>query len=59
MVFLIQRSDVDSFAPAKEIDTEYAITLKKAFEKGVEIIPLMAKVSPHEIKIQKVLSFKL
>ncbi len=59
MIYIIQRSDVDIFAPAKEIDPDYALLLKQAYEDGVEIIPLQVKVSPEEIKIQKEIPFEL
>lgn len=59
MLYVIQRSDVDTFAPAKDIDTEYAKTLKKAYAKGVEIIPIQAKVSPEKIELIKELPFEL
>lgn len=59
MLYIIQRMDVSVFAPAKEIDPEYAKTLKKAFEKGVEIIPIQAKVTPEKIELVKELLFKL
>ena len=35
--FLVQRSDCDFFSPAKDIDPEYALLLKKAYKKGVKI----------------------
>ena len=59
MLYVIQRIDVDTFAPAKEIDPEYAKTLKKAYEKGVEIIPVLAKVTPEKIELVKQLPFEL
>lgn len=59
MIYLIQRTDVTIFAPAKEIDPEYAKTLKKAFAQGVEIIPLQAKVSPEKIEIIREIHFEL
>jgi sugar fermentation stimulation protein A len=59
MLYVIQRMDVDIFAPAKNIDPEYAKTLKKAFDKGVEIIPIQAKVSPEKIELIKELPFEL
>ncbi|MFO7830142.1 MAG: DNA/RNA nuclease SfsA, partial [Bacteroidales bacterium] len=51
MLYIIQRMDVEIFAPATDIDPEYAKTLKKAYENGVEIIPLQAKVTPSNIEI--------
>jgi len=59
MLYVIQRMDVDIFAPAKEIDPEYAKTLKKANKKGVEIIPIQAKVTPEKIEFVRELPFEL
>ncbi|MFC2096116.1 DNA/RNA nuclease SfsA [Bacteroidota bacterium] len=59
MLYIIQRKDVDIFAPAKEIDPVYSATLKKAFDQGVEIIPIQAKVTPEKIELIKELPFEL
>lgn len=59
MLYIIQRSDVELFAPAREIDKDYAQTLKRAYESGVEIIPIRVKVSPKEIVLDKVLPYDL
>jgi sugar fermentation stimulation protein A len=59
MLYVIQRTDVDTFAPAWNIDPEYSKTLVDAYKKGVEIIPVQAKVSPEEIKIERELPFVL
>lgn len=59
MLYIIQREDVEIFAPAIEIDPIYAKALKHAFHKGVEIIPLQTKVTPLEISLKKVLPFDL
>ena len=59
MLYIIQRMDVEVFAPAWEIDTEYAHTLKEAHQRGVEIIPLQAEVNPERIKIAGELPFEL
>ena len=59
MLYVIQRTDVEIFAPAWNIDPEYAEALVTAYEKGVEIIPVQAKVSPKEIKIDRELPFDL
>lgn len=59
MVYVIQRTDIDTFGPAWDIDPEYAETLIKAYNHGVEIIPLMAKVSPTQIEIEKEIPFQL
>jgi len=59
MLYIIQRMDVKIFAPAKNIDPEYAKTLIKAYKKGVEIIPIQAKVTPEKIELIKELPFEL
>lgn len=59
MLYVIQRTDVSKFGAAKDIDLEYAKALKKAYESGVEIIPVQAKVTPEEIKIVRQLPFEL
>ncbi len=53
MLYIVQRMDVEIFAPAKEIDPEYAEALKQAIEAGVEIIVMQAKVTPQNIRLIK------
>ena len=59
MVYIVQRIDVNRFAPAKEIDPLYTSTLKRAYEKGVEIIPMQVQVTPEKIELLKELPFEL
>ncbi len=59
MLYVIQRTDVEIFSTAKQIDPEYAKSLKIAFDKGVEIIPLQVKVTPQKIEIIKELPFEI
>lgn len=59
MLYIIQRMDVEIFGPAWDIDPEYSKTLIRAFENGVEIIPIVAEVSPTEIKLLKEIEFDL
>jgi sugar fermentation stimulation protein A len=59
MLYIVQRMDVSTFAPAKEIDPNYAETLKKAFDAGVEILVYQVKVTPEQITIHKKLDFEL
>ncbi len=59
MLYIIQRTDVNIFGPAWAVDPLYALTLTEAFMEGVEVIPLMAEVSPAEIKPVKILPFDL
>lgn len=51
MLYIIQRSDVEIFAPAKEIDPDYTKALKLAFNSGVEVIVMQAKVTPEKIEL--------
>jgi sugar fermentation stimulation protein A len=57
MLYVIQRSDVSKFAPATDIDPVYASALKNVFEKGVEVIPVQAKVSPQGVEVVKEFPF--
>ncbi len=53
MVYVIQRSDGDVFAPAIGFDPNYAVELKKAITAGVEILPLRARVTKSGIWLTK------
>ncbi len=59
MLYIVQRMDVDIFAPAKEIDPDYVKALNEAYQKGVEIIVMQAKVTPQQIELIKELPFDL
>lgn len=59
MVYVIQRSDVEVFSPAFEIDPDYAKTLKKAYQSGVEVYPIRAIVTPEKIELGELLPFEL
>ena len=59
MLYVVNREDVDSFAPASEIDPRYAQLLKEAKEKGVEILAYQCKLSPEKIELHRPLPVKL
>ncbi|MAZ47064.1 MAG: DNA/RNA nuclease SfsA [Halobacteriovoraceae bacterium] len=59
MLYLINRTDVDFFSPASEIDPEYTKLLKEAHETGVEILPYQTHLSQNEISIHKKIDFEL
>lgn len=59
MLYIVQRTDVDSFEPAVEIDPIYAKTLKEVYNSGVEVVVMQAKVSPTEIKLVKQLPYSI
>ncbi len=47
MLYIVQRSDVEAFAPANAIDPHYAETLVKAMQHGVEVFVVQVNVSPQ------------
>lgn len=49
MLYVVQRMDVQVFAPAREIDPNYAASLVEAMANGVEVIAVQARVSPEGI----------
>lgn len=57
MVYIIQRTDVDSFGLAEHIDPDYANGLRKAINAGVEVFPIQVVVSPDGIEIGKILEY--
>ncbi|MGM0620376.1 MAG: DNA/RNA nuclease SfsA [Bacteroidota bacterium] len=59
MLYIVQRSDVKIFAPAREIDPDYSNMLKKAVDSGVEVIPMQAKVLPEKIELVRKLPFEI
>lgn len=59
MLYVIQRSDVEIFAPANAIDPNYAKLLKEAVNAGVEVIPMQARVTPEKIELTKQLPFEI
>jgi sugar fermentation stimulation protein A len=59
MLYIIQRSDVNIFAPANDIDPAYAQGLKDAYEAGIEILPYQVQVSPERIILNRKLPFEL
>lgn len=59
MLYIIQRCDVEVFAPAWEIDPVYSETLKRAVDSGVEVIPVMAKVTPETIELGEILPLEI
>jgi len=59
MLYIIQRSDVEIFGPATEIDPEYVKVLKLAMQAGVEVIVAQAKVTPEKIELVKMLPIEI
>jgi sugar fermentation stimulation protein A len=59
MLYIVQRMDVEIFAPAVEIDPDYAKALKVAVLAGVEVIAMQAKVTPEKIVLVKKLPVEI
>lgn len=59
MLYIVQREDVDRFAPAADIDPKYAELLKEAHEAGVEILVYRCKVTPEEVVVNKQLPYTI
>ncbi len=53
VVFCIQRDDCDSFAPARDIDSDYADAFERALSRGVEALAFSCKVTKHEITLHR------
>lgn len=53
VLFCIQRGDVDSFAPATEIDPVYAQTLQQVAKKGVQVLAYLAEVTPEAVTVTR------
>lgn len=59
MLYIIQRSDTEIFAPAINIDPDYAKMLKTAVNAGVEVIAMQAKVTPEKIELVRKLPVEI
>jgi len=55
LLFVVQRADADSVAPADDIDPAYGETLREAARAGVEIHALSARVTGARIRLERVL----
>jgi sugar fermentation stimulation protein A len=55
LLYVVQRADADSVAPADDIDPEYGATLREAAATGVEIHALGARVLGDRIRLERVL----
>lgn len=53
--FLIQRTDAQGFAPASDIDPQYAALFEKALSGGVEIYPYKSMLVPGGVALGELL----
>lgn len=59
MLYLVQRDDCLSFAPARDIDPTYAETLEKAVAAGVETLCYVCDLSVKGIQVAKPMPIRL
>ena len=59
MLYVVQRTDVRIFSPARAIDPAYGKALDEAVRQGVEIIVVQARVTPESIEYHRVLPVEL
>lgn len=59
LLYLVQRADADSVAPADDIDPEYGRTLREAARAGVELHALSARVLGDRIRVERILPIEL
>lgn len=59
MVYLVQRDDADSFAPARHIDPTYARLLAQAVKAGVEAWVAQARVTPQGVSLRRLLPLEV
>lgn len=59
LLYVVQRADADSVAPADDIDPAYGETLREAAREGVEIHALSARVQAARIRLERVLPVQL
>lgn len=59
MLYIIQRTDVDVFAPAWSIDPAYAKELIRAFDTGVKLFAVQVNVTPESIEPLRLLPIDL
>jgi sugar fermentation stimulation protein A len=59
MLYVLNRTDVNSFQPAEDIDPKYAQLLRDARDAGVEILAYQCEISTEEIKLKKKIKVNL
>jgi sugar fermentation stimulation protein A len=59
LLYIVQRADADSVAPADDIDPAYGETLRRAAQAGVEIHALGARVLADRIRLERILPVRL
>lgn len=58
LLFVVQRTDVEDFEPAKEIDPEYAQLLHAAVKEGLKVTAISFEISKNGLQYHKALKLK-
>ena len=59
LFFVVQRTDVEIFAPAWDIDPVYSRLLSQAAKSGVGIYPLQIRITPQGYEFVKVMEYEI
>jgi len=59
VVFVVQRSDADSFAPHDTADPEFGLALRQAIEVGVKAFAYNCRVTEKEVTLRRRLPMRL
>lgn len=57
MLYFINRSDCDVFAPSDSCDPKYGELLREAVTQGVEVLPYRFEITPQGIKLLELADF--
>lgn len=58
LIYCVQHSGIESVAPARHIDAQYAQAFDEAQSAGVEVVALGARLSAEEITLERLLPIK-
>lgn len=59
MLYVVQHHQAESFSPADEIDPVYGTTVRDAYQAGVKLLAMKARVTEQEIKLTESLPIEL
>ena len=59
LLFCVQLSDVDTVIPADALDPAYGAALRRAAQRGVEVLAWGCSVTPEEIRLTDALAVRL
>ena len=59
MLFIVQRTDVEWFAPAEDIDPEYARLLREAVNRGLKVTAISFEIKETGIEMKTILPVHL